>query len=93
VGHLSCASPIREGWFETEADGTLGHGRGTTDGMTTGISALAAELALTCPDKGGGVGIPAAGGGFEPSDNVLWGSGIVSLERTALENTLTSTSN
>ena len=35
-------------------------------------AALASELALAAPLEGGGVGVPATSGRFEPVDDVVW---------------------
>src|SRR5947207_369830 len=59
-------------------------GAGPAEGVVAALAAaLAPELALAAPLEGGGVGVPAAGGGVEPVDDVVWGSWGLAVEGAA----------
>ena len=53
--------------------GTTSAGAGAAEGVMVSLAAaLASEQALAAPREGGGVGVPAARGRFEPVDDVAW---------------------
>jgi hypothetical protein len=62
-------------------------GSGPAKGMAL-AAALASAEALAAPLEGGGVGVPAPRGRFEPVDDVVRGAGGLAGERTADEDTL-----
>src|SRR5258708_5470738 len=88
VGHSSCTSAFRDGRFEAETDRTLGDSRRASQGMTAVIRALAALLAFAGPDKGSRLGIPAAGGGFQPGDQILRTRRRGAVQGSAFDNAL-----
>ena len=64
-------------------------GSGSAEGMPMPLAAaLAPELALAAPREGGGVGVPAACGRFEPVDDVVRGRGGLAGQRAADEDAL-----
>src|SRR5215217_2577232 len=59
-------------------------GAGATEGVTVALSApRAAEVALAGPDEGRRVGVPAAGGRFEPVPDLAWGGRRLPIEGAA----------
>src|SRR3954469_287590 len=55
-------------------EGATSAGAGAAEGLAMALAAaLASELALAAPLEGGGIGVPAAGGGLKPVDDVVWG--------------------
>jgi hypothetical protein len=64
-------------------------GAGSAEGMSMLLAAAhASELALAAPPEGGGVGVPAACGRFEPGDDVVRGRGGLAGQRPADEDAL-----
>src|SRR6185369_9288814 len=64
-------------------------GAGPAEGVVAAVAAeLAPELALAAPLERRGVGVPAARGGFEPVDDVVWGSWGLAVEGAADEDAL-----
>ena len=64
-------------------------GTGAAEGVVVPLAAaLAPELALAGPLERGGVGVPAARGGFEPVDDVVRGGRGLAGERAADEDAL-----
>src|SRR5215212_2823552 len=70
-------------------DRTTSAGAGAAEGMVVALAAAPTpELALAGPLEGGGVGVPAAGGGFEPGDDVVRAGRRLADERAAGEDAL-----
>ena len=64
-------------------------GTGPAEGMAVTLTAAcASELTLAAPLEGGGVGVPAARGRFEPVDDVVWGRRGLAGEGAADEDAL-----
>src|SRR4051794_1138621 len=64
-------------------------GTGAAESVMVALAAArASELAFAAPREGGGVGVPAARGGFEPVDDVVRGGGSLAGERAADEDAL-----
>src|SRR3954451_12018621 len=81
-------SPLIEGGRST-MDRTTSAGTGAAEGVVVALAAaLPSELALAGPDEGGGVGVPAARGRFEPVDDVVRGGGGLPGQCTADEDAL-----
>jgi len=68
--HHAALDSLRESDRAT-ADRTCGASTGATQRMTAQISALAASVTATAPDKGRRVRVPTASGGLEPVHDVL----------------------
>ena len=70
-------------------DRTSGAGTGAAESMVVPLAAaLASAEALAGPLERGGVGVPAAGGGFEPGDDVVRGGGGLAGQCAADEDAL-----
>src|SRR6188768_3498607 len=64
-------------------------GTGAAEGMAVAlVAALASSGPLAGPLEGGGVGIPAPGGGFEPLDDVVRRGRRLAGQRATDEDTL-----
>ena len=64
-------------------------GAGPAEGVVAALAAaLAPELALAAPLERRGVGVPAARGGFEPVDDLVWGSWGLAVEGAPDEDAL-----
>src|SRR6478752_1344075 len=64
-------------------------GVGPAEGVVAALAAaLAPELALAATLERRGVGVPAARGGFEPVDDVVWGRRGLAVEGAADEDAL-----
>jgi hypothetical protein len=70
-------------------EGARSAGTGAAEGMVLALAApLAPELALAGPDERRGVGVPAAGGRFEPVDDGIRGGRCLARECAADEDAL-----
>src|SRR3982751_6046063 len=70
-------------------DWTARDGTGAAERVVTTLAAaLASELALAAPDERRWVGVPPAGGVFEPAHDVLWCIRRLPFEGTTGEDTL-----
>jgi hypothetical protein len=70
-------------------DGTASAGPRAAEGVVVALAApLTTELALAAPDEGRRVGVPAAGGRFEPVDDVVRGGRRLPFEGAADEEAL-----
>src|SRR4051812_14857853 len=68
---------------------TASAGTGAAEGMVVALAAaLASEQALAGPLEGCGIGVPAARGGFEPVDDVVWARRGLASECAADEDPL-----
>jgi hypothetical protein len=70
-------------------DWTANAGTRASEGVVVSLAAaLASASALAGPLEGGGIGVPAARGRFEPVDDVVRGGRCLTGERAADEDAL-----
>src|SRR6478672_13120673 len=86
VGQLPCASPFLN--RRLAADRAPGIGRRSSDLMPALAATSPADGALAAPDERGRLAIPAAGGRFQPGDDLIWRLGMLPAQGPPFQDAL-----
>ena len=88
VGHLLCMLPFLNCGALRLLDRLASAGPGSAQGIATFATSCAACCTLATPLERGRVPIPSFGNLLEPSNNLIGGLGMVSVQSSSFENTL-----